>query len=693
MNLLKPIVDHIPHSPGVYRFLSGPGDVIYVGKAIDLKKRVSSYFRAAPQGSMRLKKLVENTADIQYSVVDSELEALILETNLIKSYRPRYNVLMKDDKNYVYVKVTLNEEFPRVYVTRFLKKDGARYFGPKSSAGSVRRTLEVLKKTFLYRHCDLFVDLRGNEKQKRDRKFAEQHERRCLGPCIMNATPEEYRQVMQQIVSFFEGKTEEIVDDLKRQMVEAVSLKAFERAAQIRDRIVVVETLMETQRVSAPDHAERDVVGLVVEGGSAYVTLHLFRNGKLLNQENFRLNAVDLESGAELQDAEILSSFLNQYYERAADFPKEILIPEMFEDQSVVEEWISNLAAHTVKFVVPSRGKNRDLLQLARDNAQSFAKQSQVKWQAGAGQNVEAALDELKTLLNLPRLPNRIECYDISHLGGTDTVGSMVVFEKGFPKKADYRHFKLRTVQQIIDDYKALEEVLVRRLRYLQVQPKEFRKPKKKELPAIVKILEREGLVHDELNPHHLIVIEKRKKFVAVGRLKPLEKEIGQLDSLWLDPSLRKEGWELTLIRALVRRQKKGKVITWVLPEAEDAYGALGFHKVEGAALENGRLQMVYRIHKGSQDASFKHRPDLLVIDGGKGQLAAVGKALKSSHVSIPVISLAKREEEIFRPGESRPLILPHSSGTLQLLQRLRDEAHRFALKYQRGLRGKRMLS
>jgi excinuclease ABC subunit C len=733
MNPLKAIVSHLPHAPGVYRFLNDKEEVLYVGKAIDLKKRVGSYFRTSKNQPIRLRKLLEHTSDIQFTVVDSELEALILETNLIKSYRPRYNILMKDDKSYVYVKITINEEFPRVYVARRLQKDGARYFGPKTSASGVRQILEALKKVFPYRHCDLFIDLRGKDTpQCRDRAFAEQHRKRCLGPCILEAPPEEYQHVVAQVVAFFEGKTELLMEGLKVQMQEAVQARAYERAAQLRDRIQLIEGLMDKQRVSAPDDFDRDVIGLAIEGGAAYVTVFLFRGGKLLSQENFVLSGVDFQSGAELQETEVLTAFMNQYYSTSTDIPSDILLPECLEDSAAMEVWLSTLAAHRVHVAVPERGKNRELLELAHQNARNFARHSQVRWQAGSGQDVEAALSGLRDLLNLPRLPQRIECYDISHLGGVDTVGSMVVFEKGFPKKVDYRHFKLRSVQQKIDDYQALEEVLTRRLHYLQNPGRDFRKPRKAELPQLVKILKKKGLDVDGLNVHKTLIFEKRKKIFAIGRMKPLEKErlpapagvslaykplgdtrdarvcVSELCSLWVDPSLRGEMWGQKMVRALLAKQKKGKVYVVVgVSRLVDWYGALGFHEVnevppalmvkQATCTEKcGGVRstvMVYRFSKEGSDSSFQRKPDLLIIDGGKGQLGAVVGALKQSELTIPVISLAKQEEEIFVPQSSESIRLSRDSDVLQLVQRLRDEAHRFALKYQRNLREKRMLS
>ncbi len=703
MSSLKSIIAHMPHSPGVYRFLGEQQNVLYVGKAIDLKKRVSSYFKKQKNALVRLQKLVENTVDIEFTVTDSELEALILETNLIKSFRPKYNILMKDDKNYVYLKVTTNEDYPRVVITRRLEKDKAKYFGPKTSVSELKKILNVLKKAFPYRHCPLFIQFK--DKEVRDVK---DHKKRCFGTCVHSVSKEEYQKSIDQIVQFFEGKTEEIEKSLKKEMGEAALDKNFEKAALLRDRLQAISSLLITQRVSAPDQLSRDVIGLAVEGGSAYAVLFMFREGKLINQESFVLRGVDFESGAELSEAEVLKSFLKQYYEKATDFPKEILIPEEFPNSDLMGEWITSLRGHKVTLIFPKKGKNKKVLDLAEENAKSFARQMQVKWQAGEGLDPEAALNELKDVLKLPKIPRRLECYDISHLGGTETVGSMVVFEKGFPKKTDYRHFKLRSVQEKIDDYKAINEVIERRLKYLKKLPDYFRKPKKKELPEIEKILKKANLDFEELNQHKIIIAEKRKKIVGIGRLKPLDDQSSEIASLWVHEKYRKDGLGREIVEALIQKQKKGKL--YALPCREkliDWFGSMGFHEIKDVpkimkdkhkmctaqtCSTKPLVIMVYRFTKDGTDASFSKKPGLLVIDGGKGQLKAAEKALKKAKLKIPVIALAKKEEEIFVPGAKKSIVLPQDSGALLLLKRLRDEAHRFALKYQRNLRSKRML-
>ena len=716
MSSLKSILDHVPHAPGVYRFLNDRGEVLYVGKAIDLKKRVSSYFRKAKNTSIRLQKLVEKTMDIQFTVVNSELEALILETNLIKSFSPRYNILMKDDKNYVYLKITVKEDFPRVMIVRQLEKDGSRYFGPKTSASELRRILKILKKIFPYRHCALKIQFKEQEASAtRSGKPGEgggpfkvlvgnkvipypcidYHIKRCVGPCVGTVTPEAYRTIIDQLIAFFEGKTESLFADLTTQMQEAVAARQFERAALLRDRLMEIQNVMQTQRVSSPDGASRDVIGLAVEGGYGYVTLLVFREGKLLNLENFTLNALDVESGGELEESEILSSFLKQYYERAVDFPKEVLLPDFLEEASILEEWISALSQVSVKFLAPQRGKNKGLLELAEDNARSFAKQSQVRWMSNEGKSLDSTLEALKNVLNLPQMPKRIECYDISHLGGEDTVGSMVVFEQGFPKKSDYRHFKLRTVQEKIDDYAAMEEVLTRRLRYLKPIATELIRVKKKERTEVENLLpslsEEEGV---ERNYSRLFILRKAKKIVGIIEWKMLEKDSSEIRLLWVDP--KEEAVVSDLVYGVLRKQKKGKMFVWSDPEQVDRYGALGFNEAKEVPsfvpLREGRL-MVYRFLKEGTDTSFSKKPHLMVIDGGKGQLQVVKTVLDRFQLKIPVIGLAKREEEIFFPGQSDPLVLSHSSSELQLLQRLRDEAHRFAITYQRNLRGKSMFA
>ncbi len=700
MSSLKSIIAHIPHSPGVYRFLDAQNNVLYVGKAIDLKKRVSSYFRKQKNASVRLQKLVEKTENIEVTVVGSELEALLLETNLIKSLEPRYNIMMRDDKSYVYLKVTTKEDYPRIIITRRLEKDGARYFGPKTSVSELKKVLDVLKKAYPYRHCPLFIQLK--DKAVRDIK---DHKKRCFGTCVHSVSKEDYRLAIDQIIQFFEGKSEEVEKGIKSEMAVAAQEKNFEKAALLRDRLLAIQGLSDKQRVAAPDQTSRDVIGVAVEGGAAYVVLFVFREGKLINQENFVLKGVDFESGAELTDAEVLSSFLKQYYEKTTDFPKEILIPEEFGDSDLLEEWVSSLSGKKVKFLFPKKGDNKKVLDLAEKNAKNFARASQVKWQAGEGLDPEKALEGLKKILKLPRIPRRMECYDISHLGGTETVGSMVVFEKGFPKKTDYRHFKLRSVQEKIDDVKAMSEVLERRLKYLETAPDYLRKPKKKELPKIAKILADEKLDAADLNQHHFLIAEKRKKIVGIARLKPMEKDVTEFASLWTHPKHRGEGLARDLLYALMAKQGKGKIYAVPCHKLLNWFRGNGFHDVkdvpkfmkgkithcEETCLTEKAIVLVYRFQKGGKDASFSKKPGLLVIDGGKGQLGAASKALKKARLKIPVIGLAKKNEEIFVPGRKTSIILPQDSGEILLLRRLRDEAHRFALKYQQNLRSKRM--
>lgn len=703
MASLKSIIAHIPHSPGVYRFLDAKGEVLYVGKAIDLKRRVSSYFQKQKNNSTRLQKLVEKTVDIEFTVVGSELEALLLETNLIKSFQPRYNIMMRDDKNYVYLKVTIKEDYPKIIVTRRLEKDGAKYFGPKTSVSELKKVLEVLKKAYPYRHCPLFIQY----KEKNERDIVD-HKKRCFGTCVYSVTKEEYRRSVDQIVQFFEGNAEEIERNLKKEITETASVKNFEKAVLLRDRLLAIQSLTTNQRVSAPDNLSRDVVGVAAEGGAAYVVLFIFREGKLINQENFILKGVDFVSGAELLDAEILESFLKQYYEKAAQFPKEILIPTGFDDLNLMEEWIKGLSGFKVKLLSPKKGKNKDVVDLANQNARSFAKASQVKWQAGEGLDPEKALEGLKNILKLSKLPRRMECYDISHLGGTETVGSMVVFEKGFPNKTDYRYFKLRSVQEKIDDFKAMGEVLERRLKYLKKLPDYFRKPKKSELPQIGEILKNANLDFTDLNQHKMLVIEKKKKIIGIGRLKPVDEQSSQIASLWIHEDYRKDGLGREMVEALIQKQGKGKLFSLPCRDSlVDWFGSMGFHELkeipenmkaahrmctEQTCVVTPLVIMVYRFTNEKKDLSFGKMPNLIVIDGGKGQLNVVLGELKKAALKIPVISLAKREEEIFIPGKKDSIILPSDSGELLLLRRLRDEAHRFALKYQQNLRSKRLL-
>lgn len=551
---IKERLDSIPTRPGVY-LMKGEGDeVLYVGKAINLRSRLRSYFQASSALSPRVRRLVENAADLDFFVTDSELEALILECNLIKRHRPHYNVRLKDDKRYPYIKITWQEDFPRVTVVRRMQADGARYFGPYTSSAAMRQTLDLLRRIFPYLTCKRKIT--GTD----DRSCLYHHIGRCLAPCIGAVSKDEYRDMMQQVCLFLEGKREEIISSLRRRMESAAESMEFERAAGLRDQIDAVERVIERQRVVTTSLVDQDAVAIAGEDGEVCVQVFFVRSGKLVGHEYFLM-----EGTGDAEAPEILTSFLKQFYDHAAHVPPEILLPAEIEENQIIERWLGERRGGRVTLRVPRRGLKRKLVEMVEENAREtlnhlMAREQIEKTRAMAG------VSDLRSQLDLEAPPLRIEAYDISNIQGVAATGSMVVFIEGTPSKKDYRRFKIRAVRGP-DDYAMLKEILRRRFR-----------------------------------------------------------------------------------RATI-----------------------------GEA--------------GSRD-SWAELPDLIVVDGGKGQLNAALEILAEYGLdTVPAIGLAKAREEVFKPGMSDPIILPLDSAGLHLLQRLRDEAHRFAIVYHKGLRRNQSLS
>ncbi len=663
------LLKELPNSPGVYKFRDEEGTLLYVGKAKNLKNRVRSYFQTQKNRAKRTESLVSKIANIEWIEVSSDLEALILETNLIKEFLPKYNVLMKDDKNYVYIKISKNEDFPRIDLVRRIEKDGARYFGPKTSAGKAKKTLLLLQKLFMYRSCDLEIKWENEQSKVTKKTMAypclDYHIKRCAAPCIGKIDPKTYGESIRKIELFLEGKTDEIEQLLKSQMQEAVAKKEFEKAALLRDKLFSIEELMEKQLVSAPTEESMDVFAFVLDSGKAYFNLFMVRSGKLINQENFLVKAPGFLEGEEEGATELLESFLFQYYERAADFPKQILLPFALEKESFFEGWIRQKVDSVVQIKVPQRGKKNQLLELAFQNALSFRKQHEARWAGFETQDDQAVLEELAAHLELPLPPKRIECFDISHLGGTDTVASMVVFENGKAKKSDYRRFHLKGVEEgEIDDFKSMEEILFRRLGHLKgsLGPCTFKKIQ-----------------------NSIVAFEGKTKIATLDF--SLDKE-GRAALLPMTESVE---FREALFKAFLEKVKVKRVYA---PD-EQFYIDLGFEQVKQTPkhfeeLFKGSSVVAFDPAKHA-DASFQSRPDLIVIDGGKGQLGAALKAREARGLNIVMIGLAKREEDVFVEGKSFPLLIPKDSKALYLLRRLRDEAHRFAIEFQRSLRGRHL--
>jgi len=573
---IAPLLQTLPAKPGVYLMKDVTGRVIYVGKAVSLRNRVRSYFHDPSGLYPRTRQLVMETADLEYIVTQTELEALILECTLIKKHRPRFNVRLKDDKNYLYIKVDVPSPWPRVFTTRRMLQDGARYFGPFASSQSVRETLDLLRKLFPYITCDREITGQDN------RPCLYYYIHRCLGPCIGKATPEEYRLVIDGVIRFLEGKQEKVVADLRERMTIAAESLQFERAAAYRDQLQAIERVTAKQKVLSSRLVDQDVIALARANSDACVEVFFIRGGKLTGREHFALEGTQ---GSD--DGEVLRSFVQQFYDSAPQVPPEIILPDALDEMRVIEEWLHSKRGTKVSFTVPRRGTKRDLVQMATENASEALAQLRAQWLADA-QKTGSALVELQEHLNLPTMPLRIECYDISNIQGTSAVGSMVVFEKGVPKNSDYRRFQIKTVAGA-NDYAMLQEVLRRRF----------------------------------------------------------------------------------------KRQRKSPV-----PSPQSAVPS---PQSPGAGVEKGE--------EATPADTWAILPDLLIVDGGKGQLSAAREVMVELGVDhIPTVGLAKEHEEIFAPGNPEPIVLPRTSQSLYLVQRIRDEAHRFALAYHQRLRQARGL-
>ena len=558
-------LQYLPSKPGVYIYRDMAGEVIYVGKAVSLKNRVRSYFQSGANLTPKVRAMVPKIADLEYIVTDSEVEALILESNLIKEHRPRYNVFLKDDKSYPYLKITLNEDFPRVYITRRVIRDGARYFGPYTRVGAVHETLRLLKKLFPFRTC------KQKEPPVRDRPCLNHHIKRCLGPCCGLTGKQEYRKAVGEICLFLEGRQEELVKHLKKRMEEAAEALLFEQAAELRDQLRAVDAVMEKQKIVSTGLEDQDVVALARGISEACVMVFFIRGGKLTGREHFLLHGTE-----DMERAEVVTAFIKQYYHQAQFFPREVLLPEIAEEETeVISRWLSEKKGAKVALRVPKRGEKRSLLEMAEKNALLLLDQIEQERLSSRQDkdNLELALGELAKALGLSKPPYRLECYDISNTQGTETVASMVVFEAGKPQKDQYRRFKIKTVEGP-NDFASMQEVIGRRF-------------------------------------------------------------------------------------------KRGKE--------------------ERELVNTGQLS--------SKEAKFHRLPDCVIVDGGKGQLSVAREVMHDLGFGyIPAFGLAKQEELLFKEGEKEPVALPRDSQALYLVQRLRDEAHRFAVTYHRQLRSKRNL-
>ena len=533
-------VSHLPTTPGVYLWRDKYQRIIYVGKAINLRNRVRSYVQQDVNRSVKVTAMMRRAWDVETIQTKTEMEALILEATLIKEHHPKYNIMLRDDKTYPYVKVTVQEAYPRLFMTRRLERDGAKYFGPFTDVTAVHHVLRILRSYYPLRTC---------KSMKVERPCLQYHMHYCEGPCMNYVTVESYRKYIDDIVALFEGKQVQVIQEITSKMEQASEDLEFELAAKYRDDLLSIQKVQEKQRM-VTQRGDMDVLGMAIDGPMACIQLFFIRSGRLLGRENYFVQHEG--DSPEL----VMTEFIKQYYGGSTFIPKELLLPMDSVDRELFSEWFSSMKGQQVEVSVPQRGYKKDLINMAEENAQNFLAERRRQWQYTIDKS-GGAVKKLAEVLDLPRLPERMECYDISHMQGAETVASMVVFEGGKPAKREYRRFKLKTVQGKPDDFASMAEIMERRY---------------------------------------------------------------------------------------------GNEKDWPMP-------------------------------------------DLIIIDGGKGQLNAALPVIRAMGVTdVPVISLAKRIEEVFVEGESESIILEHHTPELQLLQHIRDEAHRFAITYHRRLRGKRNL-
>lgn len=713
---ISKIITKSPNSSGIYKFLNEDDKVIYIGKAKSLRKRLQSYFRKSAKHGVKTKKMIEQIYGVEWIETNSEVEALILEDNLIKEVQPKYNILLKDDKTFQYIKVTIQNDYPEILSVRKIEKDGAKYFGPKTNGGDIKRIIESAKRIFkLCSVRNITINPKGDILKgakvsvkigttPAKRPCLDYHIKRCTGPCVGMITPDEYKLQIDKALEFLSGNYKTAIESLKKQMMDYAVSKKFERAASVRDNIASIEKSAEKQLITDVNLTDRDVIAYVEDLGKNFFILFQIRLGKLIAQEKFVSEGGDIPS-------EIMEAFLREYYGLAADIPKEIIISTPLEEKNLIEEYVSSQTDYKIKITNPQIGQKDDLIILAEKNARSFAQFSRVKWM-NTGRKVEEALEELKKALNLSNIPKRIECYDISHLAGTETVGSMVVFKKGQPANSDYRQFRLRSTMNKNDDFKSMEEVITRRLNYLPDKLHDgykIKKAKKTDLDFIEKSIKNEKIIPVDLQTKHFYLIEKeiKKKRVIVGfgRVYPHSEKVNEISAIWIDKKERGGKLGYHLIKKLIDRSKAKRFYLMNRQNLEEYYQKFGFETLKDAPKEmkeklkncpdpicKGEEMIFMAYQKKKKDISFNAYPDLIVIDGGKGQLHSAHQVLFDKGQNIPMISLAKKEEEVFIPGKSDPINIKKDSEAGYLLQRIRDEAHRFAIEHNRSSRDKKMV-
>ncbi|MBL8161275.1 MAG: excinuclease ABC subunit UvrC [Anaerolineae bacterium] len=561
---IQRILGSLPTKPGCYIMKDDKGTIIYVGKAKRLRNRVRSYFNSSAESSPKTLRLREAVRDIEIIITETEVQALITEETLIKQHKPFYNIDLKDDKHYPYIKINWQDAFPKIETTRRVVKDGSRYFGPYAAMWAVQNTLRTLRRAFPYLTCDRVI----NGKDERACLFYDI--KLCNAPCIGAVSQDEYRAMISELMDVLSGKSEGVVKRMTAEMNAAADALQFEKAAQLRDQLRAIEFITQRHKAVNPAMTDHDVIAIARDKNDAAVQILFIRNGKLVGSDVRMLGNAEGEP-----DSEVLSQFITQFYSEAAQIPNELILPNEVEEARIIEQWLRDKRSGSkVSISVPKRGNKRDLVKMAEENATEALRMIREQWEADTHKQ-EEALGELQAALSLPRPPNRIECFDISTTQGTAIVASRVVFVQGAPRKSEYRRFNIRTVAHAgPDDYQSMREALTRRF----------------------------------------------------SRWKNAQDE----------PAL-------------------------ATPDGKD------------------------------HDETWRLLPDLLMIDGGKGQLGIAVEVLQEFELMerVPVVSLAKQFEELYLPGDSQPLILNRRSPALYLVQRVRDEAHRFAITSHRQQRTK----
>ena len=555
----------LPEQPGVYLMHDAKDAIIYVGKAISLKNRVRQYFQPSRNVSPKIEKMISQIDHFEYIITDSEVEALVLESNLIKEYAPKYNTMLTDDKTYPFIKVTVSEPYPRLLLTRQMKRDGAKYFGPFTSAGAVRDTIDLLQKLYHIRQCNKKLP----KEQGIGRPCLYYQMKQCPAPCQNYISEEAYRESVQGVLDFLNGNTKQVVQELEEKMRLAAEEFEYEQAAEYRDLIESIRHITGKQRITNPNSTtiDRDVVAMAVENGEAVVSIFFIRDGKLLGREHFHMTGVEEE-----QPSETMTAFVKQYYAGTPYVPKELLLESEVEERELLEHWLSQKKEQRVHILIPQKGEKHKLIELAKENAKLVLHQDLEKLQREEARTIGAA-QEIADLIGIEKA-QRIEAYDISNISGVNTVASMVVFEQGKAKRSDYRKFRLRTISGP-DDYRSMEETLTRRFRHGQEEQRQMRE--------------------------------------------------------------------------------------------------------DGMAEELG---------------SFNRFPDVIMMDGGRGQVNVALQVLEKLHLNIPVCGMVKDDNHRTRGlyYQNQEILFPPKNEAFDLITRIQDEAHRFAIEYHKLLRGKQQV-